>query len=154
MDKKVWARHPELVWVQATIQSESGNNLNVIGSDGKGFSVAKSDTVHCSTTHSNPSLDNLIELDELIEPSILSQLRLRYTKDDIYTWIGSILVSINPYKSLPIYTIGVLQEFLSGTRKSQAHIYSLANMAYKAMSGGDSVGGNLNQAVIISGNHQ
>lgn len=35
--------------------------------------------------------------------AIVHQLRTRYARDAIYTSIGTILVSINPYKLLSIY---------------------------------------------------
>lgn len=72
------------------------------------------------TQHADVS--NLVNLEELSEgvagigsrehegsPSLLAgaivhQLRNRYARNHIYTAIGSILVSINPYKQLDIYT--------------------------------------------------
>ena len=41
-------------------------------------------------------------------------LRHRYQHDDIYTWVGAdhtVLVSLNPFKRLPIYGSAALAEY-------------------------------------------
>ena len=37
------------------------------------------------------------------EASLLHNLRVRYARDDIYTRAGTILISVNPFKTLTIY---------------------------------------------------
>lgn len=52
----------------------------------------------------DPRVDNLTVLDDLNENSLLNILRTRFRKDLIYSNIGTILVSVNPFKPLPLYT--------------------------------------------------
>ncbi|CAN0494696.1 unnamed protein product, partial [Ectocarpus sp. 8 AP-2014] len=52
----------------------------------------------------DPKVDNLTVLDDLNENSLLNILRTRFRKDMIYSNIGTILVSVNPFKPLPLYT--------------------------------------------------
>lgn len=40
----------------------------------------------------------MTQLDDLHEASILWNLRLRYDNGIIYTYAGSILIAVNPYK--------------------------------------------------------
>jgi hypothetical protein len=47
--------------------------------------------------------------------SILQQLRVRYQKDKIYTNIGGVLVAINPFQLLPIYTSDVMARVCAQT---------------------------------------
>lgn len=47
---------------------------------------------------------DLVKFSKLNEASLLQNLRVRYMKDDIYSRAGSILISVNPFKQLPIYT--------------------------------------------------
>ena len=46
----------------------------------------------------------MVNLNDLSEQTILHNLRIRFEKDVIYTNVGQILVSVNPFKLLPIYT--------------------------------------------------
>ena len=49
-------------------------------------------------------MENMVKLNELNEPTILHSLRARYRRDDIYTYVGTILIAVNPFKLLPLYT--------------------------------------------------
>ena len=52
-----------------------------------------------STTQDDLSF-NLIDLLHLNEPEILYYLKLRYNKNIIYTYTGSVLIAINPFKNI------------------------------------------------------
>ena len=58
----------------------------------------------CDPQSMDPKVDNLTVLDDLNENSLLNILRTRFRKDMIYSNIGTILVSVNPFKPLPLYT--------------------------------------------------
>jgi myosin-5 len=47
---------------------------------------------------------DMVRFSHLSEAALLHNLRVRYQKDDIYTRAGSILISVNPFKPLGIYT--------------------------------------------------
>jgi myosin heavy subunit len=43
-------------------------------------------------------------MEEPTNPLILHNLRSRFMTDKIYTRIGSIIIAVNPFKALPLYT--------------------------------------------------
>ena len=43
-------------------------------------------------------------MDFLHDPNLLHNIQHRYGKDDIYSYIAYILIAVNPYKNLSIYT--------------------------------------------------
>jgi myosin-5 len=47
---------------------------------------------------------DLVKFSKLSESTLLHNLRVRYARDDIYTRAGAILLSVNPFKPLSIYT--------------------------------------------------
>ena len=49
-------------------------------------------------------ISNLIDLTHLHEPAILFKLNERYIQDIIYTYTGYILIAINPFKDLSLYS--------------------------------------------------
>jgi hypothetical protein len=56
-------------------------------------------------------VDDLIGLPHLHEPAILHALRLRYDSDIIYTSTGPILIAINPFKTMPLYTREMMEAY-------------------------------------------
>uniref|UniRef100_A0A3B5M6Y2 Myosin motor domain-containing protein n=1 Tax=Xiphophorus couchianus TaxID=32473 RepID=A0A3B5M6Y2_9TELE len=62
-------------------------------------------------------LDNMIGvgdmvlLEPLTEDSFLENLKKRFDHNEIYTYIGSVVISLNPYRSLPIYTPDKVEEY-------------------------------------------
>ena len=81
------------------------------------------------------------------EPIILHNLRQRFIKDNIYTYVSSILVALNPFRMLPIYLPEVLDKYKDrGSRNQPPHIYAIADNAYANL-----MADFRDQAVVISG---
>ncbi|XP_077460372.1 unconventional myosin-XV [Stigmatopora argus] len=92
-------------------------------------------------------MEDLTQLPELNETTVLMNLKKRYDQDLIYTYIGSILVSVNPYKMLNIYgTDMVLLYEGHGLSDNPPHLFALANLAYTNMMDAKD-----NQCIVISG---
>nr|XP_046248987.1 unconventional myosin-IXAa-like isoform X7 [Scatophagus argus] len=95
---------------------------------------------------SDPPSD-LCALPELTERAILESLRARFRQEKIYTYIGSILIVINPFQFLPIYNPKYVKLYDNHTLgKLEPHIYAVADVAYHAM-----LQRRRNQCIVISG---
>ncbi|GCB79492.1 hypothetical protein scyTo_0015987 [Scyliorhinus torazame] len=81
--------------------------------------------------------DDLSTLSELTDRSLLYEIQKRFTNDQIYTCIGHILLLVNPYKELPIYSTMITELYLSNTAKLCSslppHIFSCTERAYHMM---------------------
>jgi len=52
----------------------------------------------------------------------------------VQTNIGTILISVNPFKRLPLYTPTVMDQYMhKGTKEMPPHTYNIADDAYRAM---------------------
>lgn len=94
-------------------------------------------------------IEDMIKMNTLDEESILKNLKIRYLNNLIYTNTGSILVSLNPYKRLPIYAQEVVREYIGTSSASMGpapHIFATAEACYHDMRDR-----HRNQSVIISG---
>ncbi|XP_017761248.1 PREDICTED: myosin-IIIb-like isoform X2 [Eufriesea mexicana] len=92
-------------------------------------------------------MDDLAALDMLSEDGIVDQLQHRYEQAQIYTYIGDILVAVNPFTNLGLYT-GIEQKRYKGQARSDnpPHIFAVADAAYQAL-----LHQRQNQAIVISG---
>ncbi|XP_026150400.1 unconventional myosin-XVI isoform X2 [Mastacembelus armatus] len=81
--------------------------------------------------------DDLASLSELTNSSLLYEMQKRFGNDQIYTYIGHIILLVNPNKELPIYSSLVSQLYLSSTGRLCSslppHIFSSAERAYHLM---------------------
>ena len=86
-------------------------------------------------------------LTNLNEANLLENLRLRFGADRIYTYTGSILMAMNPYKQLPLYGDAMIQQYRGKPRGSNPpHVYAMADRVHRALTAE-----RLNQSIIVSG---
>ncbi|KAF7792267.1 hypothetical protein EIP86_003303 [Pleurotus ostreatoroseus] len=86
-------------------------------------------------------------LTTITNESINENLKKRWTNGEIYTYIGGVLISVNPFKDLGIYTDEVLQRYKGKNRlEVPPHVFGIAESAYYNMNAYHE-----NQCVIISG---
>ncbi|KAJ7459155.1 myosin class I heavy chain [Mycena galericulata] len=79
--------------------------------------------------------------------SINDNLQKRWTNAEIYTYIGAVLISVNPFRDLGIYTEETLQKYRGKNRlEVPPHVFGIAETAYYNMNAYHE-----NQCVIISG---
>ncbi|XP_016064886.1 PREDICTED: unconventional myosin-IXb isoform X5 [Miniopterus natalensis] len=91
--------------------------------------------------------DDLCNLPELTEANLLKNLKHRFLQQKIYTYAGSILVAVNPFKFLPIYNPKYVKMYENQQLgKLEPHVFALADVAYYAM-----LRKRINQCIVISG---
>lgn len=91
--------------------------------------------------------DDLCNLPELTEANLLKNLKHRFLQQKIYTYAGSILVAVNPFKFLPIYNPKYVKLYENQQLgKLEPHVFALADVAYYAM-----LRKRINQCIVISG---
>ncbi|XP_074311049.1 myosin-2-like [Silene latifolia] len=141
---RVWCRLSSGVWELGRIMSTSGKESHV--------QLASENVVKVPTTEllpANPDIlegvDDLIQLSYLNEPSVVSNLHYRYSRDQIYTKAGPVLIAINPFKSVKIYGSNQITDYRQKLADAP-HVYATADAAYDKM-----MGDGVNQSIIISG---
>jgi myosin heavy subunit len=92
--------------------------------------------------------DDLASLDSIDADAVMATLQQRYDANKIYTRNGSVLVAINPYKDVQLYTDGHLKDYQSALAldKMPPHVFAVAAAAHRSM-----ISANRSQAVVISG---
>ena len=87
----------------------------------------------------------MLTLGDFNEGSLLHNIRERYKKDLIYTSVGlPIIISINPYKSVDIYTKNHMKK--ANVPPTDPHLFQIAENSYQSL-----LDNSKNQSIIISG---
>lgn len=95
--------------------------------------------------------EDLATLPELTEEKLLSTLHTRYLELRVYTYIGDILIAVNPLQALPLYGSEVSDVYSSRPlRLLPPHIFAVADRAYNALQT-KSASSPRSQCIVISG---
>ncbi|XP_061471126.1 unconventional myosin-Ia-like isoform X2 [Rhineura floridana] len=90
---------------------------------------------------------DLVLLDPLTEDTLMQNLEKRFQHKEIYTYIGNVVISVNPYQPLPIYSEKTVEEYKSCNFFAvKPHIYAIADDAYRSLKEQDK-----DQCVLITG---
>lgn len=93
----------------------------------------------------NNGVDDMTQLEDLHEASLLWNLRIRYDAGQIYTFAGSILIAVNPYKMIPdSYGIQMAKKYAGRPLGAMPpHLFAIAAAAHASLP--------TPQVVVISG---
>ena len=99
----------------------------------------------------NPPLleasDDLTSLSHLNEASVLHTILNRYQQRTIYTYSGIVLIAVNPFFDLNLYSPEIIQAY-AGRRRGELepHLFAVAEDAYRCM-----IRDKRNQTIVVSG---
>uniref|UniRef100_A0A8C7UL55 Myosin VIIBb n=1 Tax=Oncorhynchus mykiss TaxID=8022 RepID=A0A8C7UL55_ONCMY len=123
--------------------TDTGHQL-LVDDEGK---VTVEDSIRVMHPTSVEGVDDMIRLGDLNEAGLLRNLLVRHRQGIIYTYTGSVLVAVNPYQELPLYTADQVRRY-HGRRLGELppHVFAIADTCYFNMSRH-----NRDQCCIISG---
>ncbi|XP_016348660.1 unconventional myosin-VIIa-like [Sinocyclocheilus anshuiensis] len=144
-------------WIDSSIGVPIGGYVKVsasgqcclIDDEGKECNIPEGEKASLKLMHptSVEGVDDMIRLGDLSEAGLLRNLLVRHKQGSIYTYIGSVLVAMNPYQMLPIYTAEQV-DLYHGRKLGELppHIFAIADSCYYNMRRNKR-----NQCCIISG---
>ncbi|XP_058157161.1 LOW QUALITY PROTEIN: unconventional myosin-VIIb [Dasypus novemcinctus] len=128
--------HQTDVAIGGVIKGTKPGKVLVEDDEGKEHWVPAEDGVALSPMHPNlaQGVDDMIRLGELHEASMLHNLLIRYREHKIYTYTGSILVAVNPFQALPLYTLEQVHLYYNRhVGELPPHVFAIADSCYFSM---------------------
>ncbi|KAM9853201.1 myosin VIIAa isoform 2-T2 [Aulostomus maculatus] len=135
--------------IGAVVKLCDSGQIQVVDDEGNEHWISPQNASNIKPMHptSIHGVEDMIRLGDLNEAGILRNLLIRYREKLIYTYTGSILVAINPYQLLPIYTADQIRLYTNKKiGEMPPHIFAIADNCYFNMQRN-----NRDQCCIISG---
>ncbi|KAI3354148.1 hypothetical protein L3Q82_018476 [Scortum barcoo] len=135
--------------IGAVVKLCDSGQIQVVDDEGNEHWISPQNATNIKPMHptSIHGVEDMIRLGDLNEAGILRNLLIRYREKLIYTYTGSILVAVNPYQLLPIYTADQIRLYTNKKiGEMPPHIFAIADNCYFNMQRN-----NRDQCCIISG---
>uniref|UniRef100_A0A087XL45 Myosin XVAb n=1 Tax=Poecilia formosa TaxID=48698 RepID=A0A087XL45_POEFO len=112
------------------------------------FSIISMPTTNHRVVRWAEGMEDMTQLPELNETTVLMNLKKRFDHELTYTYIGNILVSVNPYKLLNIYGTDMVHKYEGHGLSDNPpyHLFAIANLSYTSM-----MDAKKDQCIVISG---
>ncbi|XP_015255924.1 PREDICTED: unconventional myosin-VI-like isoform X7 [Cyprinodon variegatus] len=147
--KAVWAPHPTDGFQLGSIVDIGADSLTIepLKQKGKTF-LAPVNQVFPAEDDVNKHVEDNCSLMYLNEATLLNNVRVRYSKDKIYTYVANILIAVNPYYDIPkLYTAETIKQYQGRSLGTlPPHVYAIADKAYRDMKVLK-----MSQSIIVSG---
>ncbi|XP_035598419.1 unconventional myosin-VI isoform X4 [Oncorhynchus keta] len=134
--KPVWAPHPTDGFQLGMIVDIGADTLAIepLNQKGKTF-LAPMNQVFPAEEDVNKHMEDNCSLMYLNEGTLLNNVRVRYSKDKIYTYVANILIAVNPYYDIPkLYVPETIKSYRGRSLGTlPPHVYAIADKAYRDM---------------------
>ena len=136
LEGKVWVSDGAGAFILGSIVelSEEGPIVQPYDQSLKSVTVGY-DSVFPAEEDDKKDVDDNCSLMYLNEATLLNNVRIRYSRDKIYTYVANILIAVNPYFEIPhLYSSDTISSYLGkslGTRPP--HVFAIADKAFRDM---------------------
>jgi myosin heavy subunit len=148
--KKVWLQDAAHGWLPATRDASSSLAL-CGGLDSQRVvplpAPAKGAATEPRYLDEDVAHADITEIGEVSEAALLHNLYNRYVEEHVYTAVGSVLLSLNPYRRISgMYDDAAMRTFRSRVSGATPHLYATAEAAYSEL-----CTASRDQALVMSG---
>lgn len=147
--KPVWAPHPTDGFQMGNIVDIGPDSLTIepLNQKGKTF-LALINQVFPAEEDSKKDVEDNCSLMYLNEATLLHNIKVRYSKDRIYTYVANILIAVNPYFDIPkIYSSETIKSYQGKSLGTMPpHVFAIADKAFRDMKVLK-----MSQSIIVSG---
>ncbi|XP_042638519.1 unconventional myosin-VI [Orycteropus afer afer] len=147
--KPVWAPHPTDGFQMGNIVDIGPDSLTIepLNQKGKTF-LALINQVFPAEEDSKKDVEDNCSLMYLNEATLLHNIKVRYNKDRIYTYVANILIAVNPYFDIPkIYSSETIRSYQGKSLGTMPpHVFAIADKAFRDMKVLK-----MSQSIIVSG---
>uniref|UniRef100_A0A452I5B0 Unconventional myosin-VI n=1 Tax=Gopherus agassizii TaxID=38772 RepID=A0A452I5B0_9SAUR len=147
--KPVWAPHPTDGFQMGNIVDIGPDSLTIepLNQKGKTF-LAVINQVFPAEEDSKKDMEDNCSLMYLNEATLLHNIKVRYCKDRIYTYVANILIAVNPYFDIPkLYSSETIKKYQGKSLGTlPPHVYAIADKAFRDMKVLK-----MSQSIIVSG---
>lgn len=145
----MWAPHPTEGFQMGNIVDIGPDSLTIepVGQKGKTF-LALINQVFPAEDDSKKDVEDNCSLMYLNEATLLHNIKVRYSKDRIYTYVANILIAVNPYFDIPkIYSSDTIKSYQGRSLGTMPpHVFAIADKAFRDMKVLK-----MSQSIIVSG---
>lgn len=145
----MWAPHPTEGFQMGNIVDIGPDSLTIepLGQKGKTF-LALINQVFPAEEDSKKDVEDNCSLMYLNEATLLHNIKVRYSKDRIYTYVANILIAVNPYFDIPkIYSSDSIKSYQGKSLGTMPpHVFAIADKAFRDMKVLK-----MSQSIIVSG---
>ncbi|EDO36037.1 predicted protein [Nematostella vectensis] len=147
--RKLWVPDNEHGYLLGSIVDIGSDEITVQLDGFKGKHVtAPYDRTFPAEKDSNKDVEDNCALMFLNEGTLLNNLRVRYKKDKIYTYVANILLAVNPYHEVKeLYTKETIMKYHGKSLGTlPPHVFAIADKAYRDMRAYKQ-----SQSIVVSG---
>ncbi|XP_066283069.1 unconventional myosin-VI-like isoform X6 [Branchiostoma lanceolatum] len=148
---KVWAPHSHEGFVLGTIVDMGSDTLTIEPftkeRNAKPITAPFSD-VYPAEEDTDKDVDDNCSLMFLNEATLLHNIRLRYKREQIYTYVANILIAVNPYHDIPkLYASDTIKGYQGKSLGTMPpHVFAIADKTYRDMKVNKE-----SQSIVVSG---
>ncbi|KAJ6687161.1 MYOSIN [Salix purpurea] len=144
----VWLEDPDEAWIDGEVVEINKEDIKVLCTSGQTVTV-KASKIYPKDAEAPPcGVDDMTKLAYLHEPGVLQNLRSRYDMNEIYTYVGNILIAVNPFTRLPhLYNSHMMAQYKgAGFGELSPHPFAVADASYRLM-----MNEGISQSILVSG---